>query len=361
MTDDERLIVEPRRNSELIGQDAAEATVLRAWTSGRMHHAWLISGPRGVGKATLAYRIARMVLAGAGGEDLFGGVAPTLQIGPDSPIFRQVASGGHPDLLTIERGFDEKRERRRTEILVEDVRQIGEFLHLKAARGGWRVVIVDSADEMNRNAANALLKILEEPPRHALILMVSHSPSRLLATIRSRCRRLTLNQLPESLVLELLARHQPNLPQADQVLLARLAHGSIGLAVEFEAAGGIELCREIGEQLAAMPRTDATGILALADRVAQGGGDGPFRLATELLLENITRSVRAGAVGPPVEGSVAGGAGDLGRLIGPANLDQWLELWEKISRLFARTEAVNLDRKQVWIGAMLEIGGLARR
>src|SRR5262249_59156701 len=123
-----------------------------------------------------------------GGSDLFGGRA-SIEVAADPPAFRQVAGGGHPDLLTIERGYDEKRDRQRSEIAVDDVREVGRFLHLKAAAGGWRVVVVDSADEMNRNGANALLKILEEPPAQALLLIVSHAPGRLLPTTRPRCRR----------------------------------------------------------------------------------------------------------------------------------------------------------------------------
>ena len=355
MSDDETEILPPRRNAAFQGHAEAESTVLRAWGSGRMQHAWLISGPRGVGKATLAYRMARMVLAGAAGQDLFGGVAPTLQVSPDSPVFRQVASGGHPDLLTIERGYDDKRERRRSEIVVEDVRQIGEFLHLKAALGGWRVVVIDSADEMNRNAANALLKILEEPPPQAVILVVSHSPGRLLATIRSRCRHLALGPLPAAELQELLRHYRPDLPEIERSKLLHLSHGSIGRALEVAAAGGVELHAEISGQLAQLPNVESGALHGLADRIAQGGSDGAFRLATELLLDELARSVRAGTV------DGAGDASSLGRLIRPTNLDQWLELWEKISRLFARTEAVNLDRKQVWLGAMLEIGGLAGR
>src|SRR5215468_2288506 len=150
----------PRANPDFVGHPLAEQALLRAWRSSRMHHAWLITGPRGIGKATLAFRFARFVLGG-GSNDLFGSAPTSLDIAADAPVFRQVAGGGHPDLLTIERGYDEKRDRLRSEIVVDDVREVGRFLHLKAAAGGWRVVVVDSADEMNRNGANALLKILE--------------------------------------------------------------------------------------------------------------------------------------------------------------------------------------------------------
>src|SRR5207249_3413997 len=149
-----------------------------------------------------------------------------LAIPPESGTFRRVASGGHADLLTIERAYDPRRRRLRGEIVVGDTREIAAFLRLTPAEGGWRVVVVDGADEMNRNAANALLKILEEPPRRALLLLVAHSPGKLLPTIRSRCRRLPLAPLPAAIVFRLLARYRPDLPEAEAAALTALCAGS---------------------------------------------------------------------------------------------------------------------------------------
>ncbi len=182
----------PRANPDLVGHESAEAALRRLFQSGRMPHAVLMTGPRGIGKATLAYRFARFVLAhGANGDDV-GRLAEdegTLAVPAASGVFRRVASGGHADLLSVERAYDPRRRRLRSEIVVDETREIAAFLRLTAGEGGWRVVIVDGADAMNRSAANALLKILEEPPRQALLLLVAHNPGRLLPTIRSRCRR----------------------------------------------------------------------------------------------------------------------------------------------------------------------------
>lgn len=349
----------PRTNPEFVGHPLAEQALLRAWQSNRLHHAWLITGPRGIGKATLAFRFARHVLGG--GPALSGDSQATLEVAPTAPIFRQVAGGGHPDLLTIERAYDEERKRMRTLIVVDHVREINEFLHLKAALGGWRVVIVDGAEDMNRSAANALLKILEEPPAQALILMVSHAPGELAPTVRSRCRRLTLGPLDERVMEELLGRYSPGLAEADRRLLIRIAEGSIGRALEIAAAGGLDLYRNIAGQLLQLPKLDAVALHGLGDRLGHKDAADLFRLATELLAAWIGRLIQVAATGQGTADVIEGEGRQFAALAGRRSLDQWLELWEKLTRLFARAESANLDRKQVWVGAMLDIAGLASR
>lgn len=353
-------IAPPRGNPILMGHEPAEQALLHAWRSNRLHHAWLITGPRGIGKATLAFRFARFLLAGSG-ADLFAPAPTTLDMDPAAPTFRQVASGGHADLLTIERAYDEKRDRLRSEIVVDDVRALGAFLHLKAAGGGWRVAVIDCADDLNRNAANALLKLVEEPPRQAVILLVSHAPGRLLPTIRSRCRRLQLGPLDDREMATLLGRYCPSLPDGDRQLLLHMAEGSIGRALEIAAAGGPDLYRTIVGQLLQGSKTDPIALHAMADRLAHKDAADLFRLAGELVVGWLGRLVRAKATGQGAPNLIEGEAAGLAALAARHSLDQWLELWEKIARLFARTETANLDRKQVWVGAMLDIAGSAGR
>jgi len=190
----------PRANPLLLGHEAAERTLLDAIAQKRMHHAWLISGPEGIGKATLAYRFARALLAGT-----TVGAGASLALDPSHPVFRRVAAAGHADLLTIERMVDEKTKRLKRDIAVAYVRKINGFMALTPAEGGWRVAIVDGAEDLNLASANGLLKILEEPPPRAVLLLVCSAPGRLLPTIRSRCRHLRLDPLADNAMARLLA------------------------------------------------------------------------------------------------------------------------------------------------------------
>ena len=352
----------PRANPELIGHEGAESALRRLSESGRLPHALLLCGPRGIGKATLAFRFARFVLANGLGEGSSGGLfgdagESGLAIAPESGIFRRVASGGHADLLTVERAWDPRRRRLRGEIIVDDTREIASFLRLTPAEGGWRVVIVDGADEMNRNAANALLKILEEPPRRALLLLVAHSPGRLLPTIRSRCRRFPLLPLPPATVRLLLARYRPDLPEPQAEALTALSGGSIGRALDLAGVGGVDLYESVLALLVRDRGIDPAALHAFADRLARSDAEAAYRAVEELvgqLLARLAVAAARGQAGADREGEV------LRRLGGRAPAARWAELRDVIGRGFARTDALNLDRKQQILGAFFAIEGAAR-
>jgi DNA polymerase III subunit delta' len=355
----------PRANPDLLGHENAESALRRLFESGRLPHALLLSGPRGIGKATLAFRFARFVLANGAGEGstggLFGGTdASGLAIAPNSGTFRRAAAGGHADLLTVERAYDPRRRRLRGEIVVENAREIGTFLRLTPAEGGWRVVVVDGADEMNRNAANALLKILEEPPRRALLLLVAHSPGRLLPTIRSRCRRFPLAPLPPAIVRQLLLRYRPDLPEPQAEALTALSTGSIGRALDLAEAGGVELYQAMMALLSHDRGIDPAALHAFADRLARGDAEEAYRAVEELVAQLLARVAGAAARGnigsepPSAESTV------LRRLVERASAARWAELRDEIGRLFARADALNLDRKQTILSAFFAIEGAAR-
>ncbi|MEE8393760.1 MAG: DNA polymerase III subunit delta' [Rhodospirillales bacterium] len=373
----------PRQNPDLQGHEEAELALHEAFSSGRLPHAWLIAGRRGIGKATLAHRFARFVLAngGDGAGGLFAGELPVegpvdgsvdgsgpLYLSPHNPVFRRTAAAGHADLITVERSLNDKGKLR-TEIVVDDVRQIGSFLGLTSAEGGWRVVIIDCADEMNRHGANAVLKVLEEPPPRALLLLVSHAPGRLLATIRSRCRRLQLKPLAENEVAGLVREYLPDLTAGEIGELAGLAEGSIGRALGLAKEGGVELYRDlmaILNTLNTMGGLDVSALHSMGDRVGGIGAGDTFHTVSELLTRWLGRLVMFAAhrrFDPGGGGGAGFGEDDgelMARLAQAGGLDCWLGVWEKVTRLLARTDSVNLDRKQVFIGSILALENAVR-
>jgi DNA polymerase-3 subunit delta' len=376
----------PRENSILFGQEEAERAVLWAWTGGRMSHAWLLTGPRGIGKATLAYRMARFILAdGSTGGDraadagpgLFGdpkpAPAPTqgLALDPDHPVFHRVRAGSHADLRVIERGFANEKQaekdieagrepRRRDGIVIGDVRDLGAFLSLTPAEGGWRVVVIDAADEMNRNAANAVLKVLEEPPRRSVLLLVAHNPARLPATIPSRCRRLALHPLAEPVMRDLLATYRPDMDETARETLVGLSRGSIGRALGLARAGGLDLHGEVMALVAQAPRMDVTRCHALGDRVAKD--ETAWHLFRDLVPGWLARLTRTGAAGTaPDSGSEDGEGALMRRLCEAGALDRWIAVWEKTNHLLDRADAVNLDRKHAALAVLSLIDRAAAR
>ncbi|HXV24066.1 MAG TPA: DNA polymerase III subunit delta' [Alphaproteobacteria bacterium] len=356
--------VEPRANPLLIGQDEAIGSLRSLHRSGRLPHALIFSGPRGIGKATLAFRFVRWLLAeGGAGGGLFAGAdvaSDNLALDPSHPAFRRVASGGHPDLITVERTVNEKTGKRRDEIVIEDARAVGNFLRLTPAEGGWRIVVVDAADELNRNSANALLKVLEEPPRQALLLLVAHAPGRLLPTIRSRCRTIALRRLEDGEVADLLRRYRTGLDAEEEGLLVQLAEGSIGRALDLADAGGAELYREVVSLISALPALDMPAVHGLGERLARSDAADDFRTVADLIGWWLARMVRGAARGALPSEIVPGEAAAMRRLLDRAGLDRWVALWEKITLLFARADGLALDRKQVVLTAFLDFAATAR-
>lgn len=370
----------PSRNTRLLGHETAERTVLDAWNSARMPHAWLITGPRGIGKATFAYRVARFILAqggggGGGGGDNGGGSlfddpaagfgCDTLDIGPDHPVTQRIASGGHADVRVLEPGMaDPKTGKTSRQIVVPLVRRALQFTNLTAAEGGWRVVLVDPADALNVNAQNALLKSLEEPPPNAIFLLACNAPGRMLPTIRSRCRRLALNPLDDATLLPLLESYRPDLPADDRVALAGLAEGSIGDAIALADHGGLALYRRLITIMEGIAQPDIVAIHSLGDDMTRRGKDAEtanaFGTLRALMSRWLTRLITAGARRESAPEVVPGEAAVMQSLLRRAPLEQWLEVWEKVTRLLDQVDSANLDPKQALVSAFLTLAETAR-
>jgi DNA polymerase-3 subunit delta' len=344
----------PRHTKVLFGQEDAERTLAAALASRRMHHAWLLAGPQGIGKATLAYGFARAALATPEERDPFG---QSLEVGEDTIASRQVRALSHPGLLLLRRPYDVKAKRFATSIPVDEVRRLRSFLALRAAGDGWRVVIVDEANELNVNAANALLKSLEEPPVRTVFLLVSSAPGQLVPTIRSRCRMLTLpplddKDLRKAATQALTVAEAPLPGEADWAPLMHLAGGSAGHLLGLLGAGGLELQGRIDRLLGLLPRVDWKAVHALSDELQPIAAQVRFDLFFELLLGTLARLIHTVATG---EGSPETRA-LAARIVGDTRLASFAALWERVAREKADTLALNLDRKSL---VMETVAGLA--
>lgn len=355
----------PRETRALFGHATAEAAFLDAHAGGRLHHGWLLTGPRGVGKATLAWRIARFLLATPPADEsgLFGTPpAPqSLDIPAEDPVARRMAALSEGRLCLIRRGWDTEKKPPRpfTAIRVQDVRRLNGFFGLSATEGGARVVIVDAADEMTPNAANALLKLLEEPPTGAILLLVSHQPAALLPTIRSRCRVLRLAPLgPADMACALAAAGVEAAPE-QAAALAALSGGSVGEAVRIANLDGLRLYAGLVDLFATLPRLDRTRALALAEAVGARGAEAKLDLALRLFDLFLARLARAPLAGIG-DAAAPGEAALLARLApGPRQARAWADLHETLGARARHGRAVNLDPAALVLDMCLRVEATA--
>ncbi len=355
----------PRETRRLFGHAAAERKLAEALASGRIHHAWLLAGPEGIGKATLAYRFAAYALADAVARDP---AMASLDLPEETPALRMVRAMSHPGLLVIRRPWDHQKKRFVANIPVDEVRKLRAFLAHTAGGGSrqgeavQRVVIVDQADELNVSSANALLKSLEEPPPRTLFLLITSQPGRLLPTIRSRCRVLTLSPLPQE---DLRAAAEQALDaaeltkpaEADWPRLLHLARGSVRRLLALATSDGLKLAQRVSSIFEMLPKVDWTAAHALADDLAGAANEQRFETFFDLLLDMSARLARAAATGEGEPGEVALAR----RLIPEGRLASWAELWETVVREKAEALALNLDRKTLVLETLSRLEGASRR
>ena len=322
-----------RMTKTLFGHAGTEAALLAAYRSGRVPHAFLLIGQKGIGKATLAYRLARFVLAHPDPAAPKVRTAPSLAVDPQHPVARRVAAQAHTDLLILERTLNDKGVLRQ-QIAVEDVRRTVSFFGATAGEGGWRIAIVDAVDELNRSGANALLKVLEEPPQRAILLLVCHSPARVPATLRSRCRIVTLRPLVQSDVAAALAAAVGRPADDPQVkAAAAAADGSVARALAFLDEDTLALRQRALDELDRLPALNANALHALGDALA---GTDPQPLAAFVDTVNAWLSQRLDR--KPQENA------QLGPLVRLA------EVSERINQAARDAETYNLERKPLVFG-----------
>ena len=354
----------PRETARLFGHAGPEAEFLAAASTGRLPHGWLLTGPKGIGKATFAWRAARFLLATPppGGDDMFGAPPPpaSLDIDPEHPVARRILALSEPGLFLLRRPVDDKDPKKlKTVITVDEVRGLKGFFHMSAG-DHRRVVIVDSADEMNPSAANALLKELEEPPRGAVLFLISHRPSGLLPTIRSRCRTLRFSPLEDADLAAALMQAGAEPPEG--AALATLAQGSVGAAITLAEQGGPALYADIARLLDSLPNMDRALALKLAEATAGKANEARFDLTLSLLETALSRAARMGATGQAPPEIVPGEAQSLARLAPPpAKARDWANLAQSLTARARRGKAVNLDPAALIFDIFLDLDRTAAR
>lgn len=405
--------LDPRRCAQLVGHIAAEKALFDAYASGRFHHGWLITGVEGVGKASLAWRITRFLQVQAydavhGASDLFGGAQagsqpqsstnraslfgddpalesatgmnqtaqPSALLSPihtdlDHAVVRRILSGAHDGVRYLKAEADPKTGKMRKEITVAQVRDLLGFFTRTGERDSWRIAIVDAVDHMNRSAANALLKILEEPPEKSAIFLVSHAPGRLLPTIRSRCRTLALSPLSDSDMAAFIGSTMPEVSDKDMTTLLALCDGAPGRALYFHESGAVALLSEVTASMFAAARQNLDSVHVFAASLSSIKNEARYKLVVQIIQWCFSRIIRARAlldtVGadadpaslglPQGAEAVAATLNDIARLVA---LEAWLELWDKTRDRFIQLDALNMDRQTVLVSFFNDLAAFAR-
>ena len=331
----------PRENDALIGHEAATAEFHDAWSAGRLPQAWIVGGAEGIGKATFAWRAARFLMAHRDGDPA---ARPDLFVPKSHPVFHQTASLSHGDLFLLRREWNDKAKppKHFTDIRVDDARRAMHMFQRAAGQGGYRVCIVDCAEDLNSSAANALLKLIEEPPPRSVFFIVAHKPSLVMPTIRSRCRKLLLRPLGQDDLARVAATLGIEAGHADVSAAAARSHGSAREMLRILQGEGLELDRGVNALLERLPELDWRAVHKLADQVAARDKDVAWEAMLGAVFDWLSRQLRMR------EGQ------------GPARLARFAEVWEKVAAEARETAALNLDRRPLVLSIFSDLAAAAR-
>lgn len=339
--------IAPKDNPYLVGHEEEEKFIFNAWKEKSLHQSLLISGPEGIGKATFAFKVARFLLQA---DEKKANDYKNLDVSSDAKVFRQISSLSHPDFKLVERNYiktdrqkiykaiqsgnymsDEELSelKKSAEIVVDDIREVNDFLSKSSADGNWRVVIIDSADEMNRASANAILKILEEPPSKTLMLLISHNPSGLLPTIRSRCAKIELKPLNDVVTASLLRRYRSELSEDEIKKIIPMVKGSIGKAIAYADNQAVNLYEQIKAVIASGKNFSVKQIMQFCDIASSENNYGLFK---ELLSKFLLQQACSGQ-----------------------KVEQTGSVFAKALQIFRDTESLNLDKRQAVINIMVNL------
>lgn len=336
-----------RSNLLCFGHEAVERKLLDAFNAGRMPHGLILSGPKGIGKSTFAFRLARFLLSqkaqdpnqgGMFGDDLPAESPENMDIPSDSNIVSRVTSGGIGDLMVVERQMDEGKKTQKNALDVDQIRKVIPFLRMTSSEGGWRVVIVDDADTMNRNAQNALLKVLEEPPKNTILILVVHRAGAMLPTIQSRTQSFAFNPLSGENMRTLLLRAGVE-DEQEQDVLCRIGRGSIGRALNFHQEGGPEILKDIMPVLKSLPQMSYATIHQLSDQLGGFAAGNNYALFCEIMTDGF-------------QNLLFNKARDKQKLEGVFDfmsdrftLESLMVICDELKAHFARTDRGNLDKR----------------
>jgi DNA polymerase-3 subunit delta' len=335
---------QPYENDFLIGQKDAENEFLASFLSDKMHHSWILLGNEGIGKETFAFKVARFLINDNKESDnaLFSSEITNLNIPKTSEIFKLIENQSCPDLLYITRPFDEDKKKYKKEITVEEIRKINKFLHRTSTGGNYRVVIIDKADKMNKNAQNAVLKVLEEPPHKTVILLTAQNMGAFLPTIKSRCRILQLKDLDEMEVSELLSAYCPKITANEKIKIAALSGGSIGKAIDLYESEGLAIYEDLLKFLGkdALSSKEFSNLIA---EYALSKNDEKYQILTKMLNEFISEKIKSFIKNTPMEEII----GTENHLLEYYNTAQLMDKKDKIDTLLTECNVSNLDRQTV--------------